>query len=112
MVKDWHPRQRGRCGKRARGATLASMVTDDFLSLDQAARLLRRSKQDLREMVRSGQVPAIRKDARWMVHRRDLPAIPPAGGVAVRHGTRTNITGPATASSHAASPPDATLACI
>jgi hypothetical protein len=60
------------------------MLTDDLLSLDQAARYIRRPKRELRELIRRGSIPAVRRDAKWMVQRRDLSAYAPAMAITTR----------------------------
>ena len=61
------------------------MHEDDLLTLDQAAELSGLGKATLREMVRIGRLPAVRREGRWSIARADLawlPLVAPRGGSA------------------------------
>jgi excisionase family DNA binding protein len=61
------------------------MHEEDLLTLDQAAELSGLGKATLREMVRSGRLPAVRREGRWSIARADLawlPLVAPRGGSA------------------------------
>ncbi|MDB5076751.1 MAG: hypothetical protein JWO42_2930 [Chloroflexi bacterium] len=48
------------------------MFEDEYLTLGKAETESNLPKRDLRRLVRTGRLPAIRKDGRWHIHREDL----------------------------------------
>jgi hypothetical protein len=58
------------------------MQPDNYLTLGEAATISGRSKRNMRDLVRSGRMPAIRRDGRWHIHRTDLidSRLPPGAG--------------------------------
>jgi hypothetical protein len=53
-------------------ATLWAMFEDEYLTLGRAEAEYKLPKRELRRLVRTGRLPAIRKDGRWHIHRSDL----------------------------------------